>query len=354
MKAKDIIDILTDEDVVTIMAELGSAHPRPVRDGLLFQTICHNEYGGKFKLHYHSESKTFFCYTECGSIGNIFNLVMHVKDCEFNQSYKIVCEILGITMSSMLKYGFDEDKVDNSFIEKFNIKDDDEIYPLIIRDDIVLKRFWDIYHYSWIKDYIHPQIMKMFNIKFDISNNRIIIPHYDIDNNLIGIRARNLNQDIVDSGKKYMPIVIDNILYNYPTSMNLFGLNINKNAIKKYKKIIIGESEKFVMQHKTFYGDDSIAVALNGSFLSKYQISLIRDLGVETIILALDKEFENIGDSLETEYKKKINNVFISNLAQYFTLEILWDINNKIGYKDAPTDRGKQIFEDLYRDRIIL
>lgn len=39
MDAKKIIEILTDDDVIVIMENLGSDFPRVVRDGLLFQTI---------------------------------------------------------------------------------------------------------------------------------------------------------------------------------------------------------------------------------------------------------------------------------------------------------------------------
>jgi len=351
MNAKEVLEIITTEDIINIMYELGSGTPRKVGDGYLFQSICHNGPGeGKYKLHYHEKSKTFFCYTHCGNLSNIFNLAMEVLDCSFVEAFKYVCDKLSLQISNTLKYGFDEDKVDNSFIRKFKIEEEERL-EVIIRNPKVLNRYWDLYHHTWIKDHISVEVMKMFNIKFDISENRIIIPHYNIDGNLIGIRARHLDSHMIEAGRKYMPITIDEILYNYPTSMNLFGLNMNKDNIKKYKKIIIGESEKFVMQHRSFY-DDSIAAALNGSSLSKFQIQTLRDLGVESVILALDKEFQN--EKEEELYKAKINKSFVAKLQQYFTLEIIWDTENLLDFKDSPLDKGKEVWEKLYVKRIIL
>lgn len=62
MSAKDVIDKMCDEDVINILLDLGSEEPILARDGMLFNTVCHNHNGkGKKKLHYHYESKTFYC-----------------------------------------------------------------------------------------------------------------------------------------------------------------------------------------------------------------------------------------------------------------------------------------------------
>ena len=43
---------------------------------------------------------------------------------------------------------------------------------------------------EWIEDGISYEIMKVYNILYSISRNKIVIPHYDAENNLIGIRGR--------------------------------------------------------------------------------------------------------------------------------------------------------------------
>ena len=353
MDAKEILNIITDEDIINIMDSIGSKTFKKVNDGFLFQTICHNGEGfGKLKLHYHSETKTFFCYTNCGNIGNIYNLIMEVKQCGFKEAYNLVCEILGINNTyEVLRYGFKEELTDNSFIEKFKPKPKEKVEVLKIRDKNVLKCFWNIYHKSWIEENIAPWVMELFNIKFDLINNAIIIPHYDINNNLIGIRARNLNKEDIEEGRKYTPIFHNGELFNYPTGLNLFGINVTKEAIKKYKTVIVGESEKFVMQHLSIYKENSVAVGLNGSSLSEYQVEILKELGVENIILALDKEFTNKEEA--NLYALKIKKSIVSKLYPYFRVEIIWDNENLINHKDSPMDKGREIFEKLYNNRII-
>lgn len=351
MSTDDIIKNMTDEDVVDILIDLGSGDPVYINGGIMFNTICHNEAGtGKKKLHYHYESKTFYCYTQCHNIGNIFKLVMKAKECEFRDAYEYVCRILKIPIST-LKYGFTTEKIDNKFITKFNFKEDEITLPEI-RDERVLKNFWpNLFHKSWIDDFISIETMKKFNIHFDISGNRIIIPHYNENSQLIGVRCRNLNKDKVDEGKKYMPIVVEDVLYNYLTSLNLYGCHINKKHIMKYKKVIIGESEKFVMQHSTYY-EESIAVAISGSSIHDYQIEMLKRYGVEEVILALDKEFTN--EEEENEYMNKIQKSFVSRLCPYFLVSIIWDTDNEIDLKMSPTDKGKEVFESLYKKRIFI
>lgn len=349
MSAKDVIDKMCDEDVINILLDLGSEEPILARDGMLFNTVCHNHNGkGKKKLHYHYESKTFYCYTECHQIGNIFNLVMKAKECTYNDAYEYVCGKMGISTSS-LKYGFTEEKIDNEFLKKFEHNEDKKEKPEV-RDSKVLDMFWsNLFHESWIKDHISIDVMKMFGIRFDISGNRIIIPHYNEYGELIGIRCRNLDKKKIEDGKKYMPIVIKNVLYSFLTSLNLYGLNINKDNIKKYKRVIIGESEKFVMQHRTYY-EDSVAVAISGSALSYEHIQLLLKYNVEEVILALDKEFQT--EEEEKEYMQKIQRSFIDVLSPYFKVSIIWDTNNELDYKMAPTDKGKEVYESLFKKRI--
>lgn len=352
MSSEEVINSITDNDIIDILLDLGSEEPFPANDGMLFNTICHNkDKKGKKKLHYHSKTKTFYCYTECHSIGNIFKLVMKVKECSYRDAYEYVCSKIGIS-TSILKYGFTEEKTDDSFLDKFKEKKE-EIEMPIPRDEKVLDIFWkNLFHKSWVDDFITIETMKKFNIRFDISGNRIIIPHYDKDGVLIGIRCRNLDEKKVLDGKKYMPIVVNNVLYSYLTSLNLYGLNFNKHAIRKYGKILIGESEKFVMQHVSYYGDDSIAVAISGSSLSDYQIKLMRDMEVREVILALDKEFENKHE--ENLYREKIQRTFVNPLIAFFTVSVIWDTDNDLSLKMSPTDKGKKTFEKLYNNRIFV
>lgn len=55
--------------------------------------------------------------------------------------------------------------------------------------------------------------MDKYNILYSISQEKIVIPHYDINNNLVGIRGRALNEWEIENVGKYMPIRIENKWY---------------------------------------------------------------------------------------------------------------------------------------------
>lgn len=352
MTSDEVLEQLTEYDIIDIMIDLGSSNPSRCNDGLLFSTICHNHDGtGKKKLHYHSQDKCFYCYTHCHMIGNLYKVVMKVRECSWREAYNYVCTFFRIPVT-FLQYGFTSAKVDNSFIRKFETHEEKH-KELEIKESSVLKTFWpNLFHKSWIDDFITIDAMKKFNVQFDISKNRIIIPHYDKDNNLVGIRCRNFNQAEVDDGKKYMPISVNNVIYKYDTHLNLYGLNISKNAIKKYRKAIIGESEKFVMQLYSFYNENSVAVAVSGSSLSNEQMKLLIDLDVEEVVVALDKEFTN--EEEEKAYKEKVNKSFVNKLNPYFKVSVIWDTNNLLENKMSPTDKGRETFEKLLKSRIFI
>ena len=78
--------------------------------------------------------------------------------------------------------------------------------------------------------------MDKFNIRYSTTQNKIIIPHYNADGQLVGIRGRALNEWEVENVGKYMPVQIEGKWYSHPLSLNLYGLNFNKEDIKKFER----------------------------------------------------------------------------------------------------------------------
>ena len=99
---------------------------------------------------------------------------------------------------------------------------------------------------EWLNDGISEEAMKEYNILYSIDRNSIIIPHFNENNELIGIRGRNLNDDDIKYGK-YTPVQIEGVIYSHPLTYNLYGLNNVKENIERYRMAIIAESEKACM-----------------------------------------------------------------------------------------------------------
>lgn len=358
MKSKEIVELLTIENIEDILTELG-AEPQRVGNKIISRTVCHNhEHEGKKKLEFYGDNKLFHCYTSCGTL-SIFDLVMQTREVSFKEAIDFICNIAGIVNDSFIGYteGFKEEVEQDvsDFFNKFKRKPQrkkEDSYFLVL-DENILFYYYKIYHNDWIQESISIKTMKKFGIRFDIENNRIIIPHRDISGNLIGVRARHLNKIDVEAGRKYAPIYHKGkILLNHATGLNLYGAFENKEAISTVKSIILMESEKGVMQLDSF--NMPFGAALSGSNLSMKQIDLLRELGVTEVILGLDKEFEVSGDNKEKIYIEKVKKSMIDKLNTYFKVSIIWDQHNLLDYKDSPTDKGKEVFEKLFKERIFV
>jgi DNA primase len=344
MNPQDIKDMLTLNDITDILYELGG-NPIPRGNELYCRTICHG--GNKNKLVYYESSKTFHCFTDCKCSYDIFSLVSKVYNIDFASSIRYICGKFGINNQS----SFDaSDRLDLSFIKKFNKKEEPHVLTDI--DTGLLNSFYKLYHRSWIEDGISKETMKKFNILYSINENKIIIPHFDIENRLLGIRARSLNDEEIKAGKKYMPIYHKGEVRKHPTGGNIYGLNITKESIKKYKTIILFESEKGVQQLDTMFPQMSIGGGISGSSLTNEQVKILQKMGIENVILALDKEFEN--ESEEKFYQQKVRSGFIDKLIPYFRVSVIWDTKGLLDYKDAPTDKGKEVFQELFKNKILV
>lgn len=109
--------------------------------------------------------------------------------------------------------------------------------------------------------------------------------------------------------------------------------------------------EKSVLSYISQFGiDSSLAVAVCGSSLSKYQFELLQICGAEEVVIAFDKDYETTDSE---EYKlfekkmKKINDKFASRC----TLSFIVDTKGLLGYKCSPVDKGREIFLELFRER---
>lgn len=359
MKAKDLKSKLTEEQIIKLMEHFGADH-LPYNDNsneILFRTICHC--GDSHKLYYYRDSKEFHCYSNCAQL-DIINIAESVLDTDIVDAIRYICNFVGISNNSMDNFeGFSDEIIYNNedweILNRFknDKKQQDTSRSFKILDGSILNRFHKMYHPCFYNDGISIETLNKFGCRYDILNRRIIIPHYDEDGNLIAIRCRNLSEEMLSQGKKYSPIVIDGKLLSAPTGKYLFGLNLNKENIKRAKKIILVEAEKSVMQLDGIL-EYNISAALSSSSISIFQVELIRSLGVEEVIIALDKEFEHYGSAEEKAYAIKIRKAIISKLIQYFNVSIIWDKNNLLKLKQSPCDCGAEVFWKLLNERIIV
>ena len=367
---------LSIEQVFDLVSELGG---EPVMNNGYFisETICHNHAGdGSHKLYYYDNTKLFRCYTECEPpTFDIFQLVCKVKN--LAQEYKIRYDEIGketfrewvlydAVQFVAVYYGFEAENEkffqkrielqDWEFLNKYeanNLEKQRQIVDLHIYDDKILKYLPRPRLKDWEDEGISPQSLAAANICYDPHNNGIIIPHYNIDNKLIGIRSRTLIKEQEKYGK-YKPAILNGKMYNHPLGFNLYNLNNSKNNIQTFKRVFVFESEKSCLKYISYFGCNmDISVAICGSALNNYQVGLLTGLGCKEIIIALDKQYQQISDAEWKRWTQKYYQIH-NKYGKEVQISYLFDFDNLLDYKDSPIDKGKEVFLQLYKNRVVI
>lgn len=354
LTARDIISSLTLYDVKNFLESLGVEQIDVNEDKqyLVCPTICHNPIheAESMKLYWYHNNKIFRCYTECNESMSIFELykrymALNEYPVTLDEAENYVKQFLKHIVISAKKastYDLESEK----YRYTVNIPELEE-YPTTVLDCFI-----KYYHPLWLKDGITKESMDRFSIRFSLLQNKIVIPHFDINGRLIGIRARSLEEEEIKECGKYRPIQVGNILYTHPLQFNLYGIYEHKKGIRRRRSAIIAEAEKSVMLCNGYYGDLSNCVACCGSTFNKYHISLLTNiLGVNEIVVALDKEYDDWRTPEAKKYRQKIETMCKKYLNQA-SFSYIWDFDNLLEKKDSPFDRGKEVFEELYKNRV--
>lgn len=346
---KDKLDI---DDVFQLLEELG-AEPVMRGDNITCRTICHNG-DSKDKLIFYSSTNLFHCYTStCGTF-DIFELVSRVRDIDLPHAIEYVADFFHLyAFAQQDEMSLEDWKVLERYEKRAGIKSN--------KDRIILPEYDNVIKYyphphipSWEEQGIAKDICDFAGIAYNPEDGSILIPHYDADNRLIGIRRRTMVEDIAEQLGKYTPARINNVTYAHPLAFNLYGLNWVKDNIKNTGVAICVEGEKSVLQSLSYLGiSNSLTVAVCGQSISKYQFQLLLDLGIKELVVGFDADFHEIGDNDFSEVVRRLEKIY-NKFSSYVNVSFLFDKTGLLGYKDSPFDKGKEVFEYLWRNRVTL
>ena len=342
---EQIVKDLKDEEVIRLMYELGADRHEETDNYIIFPTICHNENAteASMKLYYYKDTHLLYCYTEDGlmTIYKFLENYYKTRNIEYNWGQDILKVVFQCSAATELTTK--ETIFKQSLKDKYRKR---QSIQLAAYSPNVLESFVKQYPIEWLEDNISAGAMDKYNIRYSISQNKIIIPHYDINNRLVGIRGRALNESEI-AYAKYAPVKIEDIVYKHKLSLNLYGLNHNWENIKELGICYIAESEKAVLQSELF-GEKNCTVAICGSSLNIYQIKLLmQHCQPKEIVLCLDKE-ELPG---EDKYFYKLWDM-CSKYKLYTNMSFIYDRENLLNLKDSPFDRGRNIFNKLLEKRV--
>jgi hypothetical protein len=359
-----IREALTSENIFDLVQEFGG-DPSRESFGFLSATICHNPPGeGSRKLYYYENTGLFKCFTGCDEYFDPFQLVIKVakiqwqKDFDLNDAVRWVAQRFGFSGDNENRPE-DEELDDWKYLANYERIQDIELKT----NSIILKEYendiLDRFNYQikigpWLREGIAPAALTQAQIGFYPGGDQITIPHFDADGRFIGLRGRTLCAEEGELYGKYRPMKINKVLYNHPLGMNLYNFNFSKDNIALMKKAIIFEGEKSTLLYKSYFGlENDISVACCGSSVSSYQIQLLLDAGAEEIVIAFDRQFQEIGDEEFKHLKTNLMRLH-GKYKNFATISFIFDKNKLTGYKASPIDCGPQIFLQLFKERIIL
>ena len=358
---KDELKEKLDVEQIFDLLELWGGEPEYVNTGLVAQTICHNFPGeGSRKLYYYQNTRLFTCYTGCPeSSFDIFDLCIKVKkkqekrDWELYDAMEYIAAYFGLESAAAASEA--PELKDWDYFKKHQSPPQRSVSAVQLPEynPIILSRFSYPRIEGWEKEGISPETCKRNLIGYYAGGDQITVPHFDINNRLVGIRGRTLIEDYAEKYGKYRPLKIGKRLYTHPLSMNLYNLNNSKDNIQRAKSAIIYESEKSCLMHQTYFGSENdISVACCGSSISSYHIELLRSLGVQEIIVAFDRQFIEIGDDEFKRLKAKLIHIR-ERYGPVVRVSAIFDKHMITPYKASPIDTGPEVFEKLLKERII-
>lgn len=279
-----------------------------------------------------TNTNKYYCFG-CNARGSILDYMTKIEKLSWNQALSKLSKLSGMENVELKQCE------SLSFYKEVKKAYEINNYKSVVHKIMpksYLKQFNNILPEEWVEEGISEDVIKKYEIMIDEKSNRIIYPIYDNNFNFIGVKGRTRFKNYKDLKiQKYMN-------YQKIGTVDYFmGMIQNKTNIINDKKAIIFEGIKSVMKLDD-YGDYH-GIAAETSCLNDEQIKILISLNISDITIAFDKGID----------VKKINEC-TKKLRKFTNVYVIVDRNNLLDDKDAPVDKGKNIWEKLFLERIKL
>lgn len=311
---------------------------------------------GSPKLYFYKDTQIYFSYTSSRAY-DIISLVqtrlnLLGQTCSFIDACNWILEKTGLDPTKITKPLTNSYVYDWSELERFvRVRKYGNQLPEYNRN--IIDTLPPLYPQAWINEGISEETMAKYQIRYYERCNQTVIPCFDDEARLIGVRVRNWDKDRVEQAK-YMPLItLDGQCYKFNTNQVFYGINYNKPEIERTGKVIIVESEKAVMKLDTYMGRHNIALGMYGSNLGIQRRNQLIKMGVNTVSYVVDNDFIGQDDEFFEQWREKIQH-FIKLWDGFCRIEIVWDNLGLLGPKENATDRTKEVWEQLWENREII
>ena len=267
--------------------------------------------------------------------GNLFTLVMKLKNCKFPEALRVTANAIGYkgTEEHNTKLPF------GGFYKKIIQSDIDPEYDLVAHSELELPPQTGV-SLRFLKDNIPLVTQEEWGVRYSDDDDAILIPVYSMGGKLVGCKARS-NRDDIDDSKRWWAYI------GYPKTQVVYGLYQNYATIVDKGTMLVFEAEKSVLQCAGYNCNNAVAVA--GHSISKTQNRLIQGLLCKRIIVAFDEGLDE--EEIRFEAKKlQVKNHLIHNKVGY-----IYDKEHdilRLGSKDSPSDNGKEVLQRLLKEKV--
>ena len=357
-------------DVKKLKKSLSLAHHKQIMQALGIPSYSENStqivyytgdknvdsYKGSPKLYFYKDTSIYVGMT-AGRSYDIISLVqtrlaLLKQPCSFLDACQFILDTTNINPDSINRVKKEGHVYDWSNLERF-IRVRKYGNQLSEYNRNIIDTLPPLYPQAWIDEGISEETMDKYQIRYYERCNQTVIPCFDDEARLVGVRVRNWDKDRVEQAK-YMPLVtLDGQCYKFNTNQVFYGINYNKPEIERTGKVIIVESEKAVMKLDTYMGEHNIALGMYGSNLGIQRRNQLLKMGVNTVSYVVDNDFIGQDDEFFEQWREKIRH-FIKLWDGFCRVEIVWDNLGLLGPKENATDRTKEIWEQLWENREII
>ena len=357
-------------DVKKLKKSLSLAHHKQIMQALGIPSYSENStqivyytgdknvdsYKGSPKLYFYKDTSIYVGMTAGRSYDIISltqtRLALLKQPCSFLDACQFILDTTNINPDSISRIKKDGHVYDWSNLERF-IRVRKYGNQLSEYNRNIIDTLPPLYPQAWIDEGISEETMDKYQIRYYERCNQTVIPCFDDEARLVGVRVRNWDKDRVEQAK-YMPLVtLDGQCYKFNTNQVFYGINYNKPEIERTGKVIIVESEKAVMKLDTYMGRHNIALGMYGSNLGIQRRNQLLKMGVNTVSYVVDNDFIGQDDEFFEQWREKIQH-FIKLWDGFCRVEIVWDNLGLLGPKENATDRTKEIWEQLWENREII
>ena len=279
------------------------------------------------------EPPVFFDYSS-GIGGNVFTFVKFYYKCNAAEAIEILKKYAGFTgeiaaprekmAATIVCKRFQKPKTTQKTSSATALPDD---YMLRYekRDDKLA---------IWEAEGISRASLDKFEVFYDSFSDRLVYPIRSISGKIVNVGGRTL--DPLWKEKKQRKYCY---FYSWGTLDTIYGLAENMDFIKKSGEIVLFEGCKSVLIADT-WGIHNAGAILT-SHLNPHQMKILAKLGCR-VVFALDKDVRVRDDHN------------INKLKQYVNVEYIWDREDLLDEKDSPVDKGCEVFQKLYAQRLKL